>query len=379
MIEQKIQNSESANLLDQFNLLQSTGALDDLSYLRKENRELDKLINDASSLMSLTSVSEMLDFVISRLLDNFIPTFLAFLIQPPRGEHIRQYCYRNLKQVNEKVPANYYQVLKQRFMDFPGVLDKEELNSCEDTWELGEDFWKYQPELIYPMRSIGGLYGIVILGAKVLGEEYSELEQLYVDRMTRFLAVGIQNGLHHESSITDPKTGVYNHDYFMSRLESEVSRIKRHGGRAGVIMLDVDHFKSFNDVHGHLAGDEALVTLADVLRSVLREEDTVSRFGGEEFVVLTIAQNDDSLFDVAERIRKAVENTKIIWEGEELSITISLGVREFNQACIMDSRTLVKDADKAMYQSKENGRNRVTLFKNGLLRKASILRAKLLE
>ncbi len=364
-----------SSLVDRFNLLHKSGALDDLAFLRRENRELDRLINDASALMSLTSVPEMLDFVLSRLLDHFIPEFLAFLIKPPRGELLRQYCYRNLKRSDERVPDRYYELIKRHFdaSPFPVRFDELRGNSAPGTW--GREFLSFSPAFLYPMRSIGGLYGVVLLGTKVLGGEYTELERLYVDRMTRFLAVGIQNGLHHESSITDPKTGLYNHDYFMRRLEEEQARIQRHGGRAGIIIMDVDHFKAFNDLHGHVTGDEALSALADTLRAVTRDEDTVARFGGEEFCVLALDCGETRLLEIAERIRLAVESLALPHDGRELRITISLGARSFGPGEACGSVRLLADADKALYESKSSGRNRSTLFATGLLRLAASVRA----
>ena len=81
---------------------------------------------------------------------------------------------------------------------------------------------------------------------------------MYVDKFMRFLSIGIQNNLHHESSITDAKTGLFNHAYFSQRLEQEIAHVARHRTKAGLVMLDVDHFKNFNDTWGHLAGDAVL-------------------------------------------------------------------------------------------------------------------------
>ncbi|HBG37038.1 MAG TPA: hypothetical protein DDW88_08240 [Treponema sp.] len=189
--------------------------------------------------------------------------------------------------------------------------------------------------------------------------------------MMRFLAVGIQNGLHHESSITDPKTGLYNYDYFMQRLEDEAYRIKRHGGLAALIMIDVDYFKNFNDSYGHMAGDAALETLADVLRSIVREGDTIARFGGEEFVILLVESDEDYVLEVSDRIRDAIESTPVMWEDQALSIAASLGVRLISKNTLSDSRSLIVDVDKALYRSKEKGRNCVTFYTSSLLRRAT--------
>lgn len=364
-----------STVLEQFNLLKKSGALDDLSFLRRENRELDRLITDASVLMSLTSVDEMLEFVLSRLLDHFIPQFLAFMIHPPRGERLQQYCYRNLKLSDEEIPTRYYSLLKKRFDEHPYAISFGELECTLPSDTFGADFREFLPELLYPMRGIGGLYGIVVLGSKILGDSYTELERVYLDRMTRFLAIGIQNGLHHESSITDPKTGLFNHDYFARRLEDELARISRHGGKAGVLMLDVDHFKRFNDTHGHLAGDEALSSLASMLKHVTRSEDTVSRFGGEEFCVLVMECDERLLMEIAERIRRGAEAMTVSWPGESLTLTISIGARSIQAGDHANVKSVLEEVDRALYASKATGRNRSTLFRPGLLWRASTLRS----
>jgi diguanylate cyclase (GGDEF)-like protein len=376
----------NSDILDRFKLLEKTGALADLALLRKENKELDQLINDASILMSQTQVSSMISFVISRLLDYCIPQFMAFLIEPPRGEELRQFCFRNLKASEERIADDDYALLKAYFEKSPYMASFASLNDAllgariaagsavEGGSAFSAAFSAFAPELFYPMRGIGGLYGIAMLGAKVLGEPYSDHERLYVDRMTRFLAVGIQNGLHHESSITDAKTGLYNHEYFTRRLEDELARIRRHGGGAGLLMLDVDHFKHFNDRYGHMTGDDALYALAGLLKDLTRSEDTVSRFGGEEFSLLVMECDAAKIMDIAERIRAAVEALAVPSAEGPLHITISIGARVISAPLPGDAKQLIDEADKALYLSKAEGRNRATLYEPGLLWKAKALR-----
>lgn len=363
-----------SGLLEQFKNLQSTGAIDALDNLRRENRELDRIISDASALVALTDVDEMLEFVISRLLDHFIPQFLAFIMEPPRGSRIRQYCYRNLKVSEDEINPREYRTMKAYFMDNPFSVSFGELELALGASAFTDDFRSLDPYLIFPMRGIGGLYGIAILGIKVVGEDYSYLERMYVDRIIRFLSVGIQNGLHHESSITDPKTNLYNHDYFVRRLQDEIARTQRHGASAGVLILDIDHFKLFNDRWGHMAGDEMLNAVARTLKESTRTEDTVARFGGEEFCVLALECDRKHLFEVAERIRIAIEKTFIMHGGLRLSVTTSIGARIIEKSELMDSNKILEDADKALYVSKTSGRNRCTLFRSGLLGRATMLR-----
>jgi len=357
--------------LAQFNALQRTGALDDLALLRSENRVLDALINDAASLFTLTTIDAMLDFVISRILEQFIPTHLAIVIEPPRGDVLTQYCYTNLKPNEDRLPAESYAYAREHFLKSPYPIRYSDLAEA-----LGRDegLADIEAELLYPMIGIGGVFGIGVLGRKIVGTEYTEVERMYIDKFMRFLAIGIQNSLHHESSITDPKTGLYNHGYFTQRLEQEIARVSRHGAKAGLIMLDVDHFKIFNDTYGHLAGDEVLNSLALTLKATVRSEDVASRFGGEEFCVLAIECDRTKLLEMAERIRAAIEAMAVPYKGVALSVTASLGCCLVEGQSGLGPQELIDLADKALYLSKSGGRNRSTLYRPGLLDLAAAIR-----
>jgi diguanylate cyclase (GGDEF)-like protein len=357
--------------LHQFNYLQKTGALDDLSVLRNENRLLDALINDAASLFTLKSIEAMRDFVISRLLELFIPTHLVILIEQPRGDELTQYCYVNLKPSEDRLPASSYALLKECFMaaPYPALF--------EDFARMGDpdpDLLRFDPELLFPMCGIDGPFGLALLGRKIVGTPYTDVERMYVDKFMRFLSIGIQNNLHHESSITDAKTGLYNHAYFSQRLEQEIAHVIRHGAKAGLIMLDVDHFKRFNDTWGHLAGDEVLNALALTLKHAVRSEDVASRFGGEEFCVLAIECDNETLMEMAERIRVAIANMVVPWKTERLAVTASLGCCYIHPGMRVGSKGCIEMADKALYLSKSGGRNRSTLYRPGLFDRAAAIR-----
>jgi len=360
----------AADILTQYQQLSQSGALENLEMLRRENRELDRLVSDAAVLVALPTIPAMLDFTIDKLLERFVPEFLGFIIEPPRGARLSQFCYRNLKPSDETIPIESYRKLKQFFLTKPF---SERYETIRKETGIIAGIHTFAPELVFPLRGISGLYGLVVLGRTVLGNEYSDLERMYVDRLMRFLAVGIQNGLHHYSSITDPKTGLYNHEFFMRRLEEEMARCKRNGSKAAVLMLDVDHFKRFNDQYGHMAGDEALESLATELKKAMRTGDAVARFGGEEFCVLAVECDEGGARDIAERIRECIEAMPIEFGGETLKITVSVGI------CMLDlestPKQLLDDADKALYASKAGGRNQCTLFRPGFLGRATLARA----
>jgi diguanylate cyclase (GGDEF)-like protein len=359
------------SFLDQFNVMQKSGALDDLSVLRNENRILDGLINDAAMLYALQSVEGIMKFVIDKVLQQFIPTFLLVAFEPPRGGGLMQYCYENLKPSEMRVSPGAFEALKSRFVNAPYPVDFVKI---ELTPRSIVDLSRFDPAIVVPLCGIEGPYGIAILGNKVVGTPYSEVERMYIDKFTRFVSIGIQNNLHHESAITDPKTGLYNHSYFTQRVEQEIARVVRHGAKAGLIMLDVDHFKRFNDTWGHLAGDEVLISLAKTVKRAVRVEDVASRFGGEEFCVLAIECDSERLQEMAERIRLSIQEMEVPFKAETLRVTASLGCCTIDPDLPISCDAYVEMSDKALYLSKSGGRNRSTLYRPRLLDRATAFR-----
>ena len=160
---------------------------------------------------------------------------------------------------------------------------------------------------------------------------------------------------------TDGLTGLYNHDYFQSMLQQELLQSQRQLRNLSVIMIDIDHFKKFNDKWGHQVGDLVLKKVARSIQATCRESDIVARYGGEEMVVILPETNPQMAVKVAERIRKQIENVPIQFDNQNLNVTASLGVSSLS-AEVKDKEILIKKADAALYNSKDRGRNQVTLL-----------------
>lgn len=162
-------------------------------------------------------------------------------------------------------------------------------------------------------------------------------------------------------SITDPLTGRYNRRFINDHIRRELKLAQRTGQPVSVLMIDLDNFKEYNDRHGHIAGDEALRKLGDVLVDQVRETDVVARYGGEEFLVYLSHTNTEGARQVAEKLREAVEQTSFSLKGEDTRITISVGVATAHEE-VSTYEDLVDHADKAMYRAKAEGRNLVQAF-----------------
>ncbi len=162
---------------------------------------------------------------------------------------------------------------------------------------------------------------------------------------------------------TDQHTGCYNKAYFNKSLDLEVRKSKVTGNPLSLIIFDLDHFKKLNDNFGHDAGDYVLKEMASIVRqNGVREQDVFARYGGEEFVILLPKTNLKHSFEIAERLRKLVEDNHFKYEDKRLPVTASIGVADYRQG-VATGTDLFKRADNAVYKSKENGRNQVSFFK----------------
>jgi diguanylate cyclase len=154
----------------------------------------------------------------------------------------------------------------------------------------------------------------------------------------------------------DELTGIYNRRQFLVLADREWARCRRYDMGAAMVMLDVDHFKRVNDLHGHLAGDLMLREIARAAAETLRHADFLGRFGGEEFIVFLPHTDTLGALDVAERIRERVAAIKLEWRGQQINTTVSLGVATLGISHDTVG-ALIADADRALYTAKDAGRN----------------------
>lgn len=163
-----------------------------------------------------------------------------------------------------------------------------------------------------------------------------------------------------ERSHRDGLTGLYNHIHLKESLQRELARSRRYGKQLSLLMLDLDYFKAVNDTYGHLAGDDVLRTVADILSDNTRQQDIVGRYGGEEFIVILPETDRAGAERMAERIRLAVETATTTTEGGEIHITVSIGACTCAGEELPSAERFIAQADRALYASKCAGRNRTT-------------------
>ncbi len=209
-----------------------------------------------------------------------------------------------------------------------------------DTFIFGSDFMN------------GLVLGLIsLIAASLYGSIFSQGEHYTMRVMARF----------RRASITDNLTGLYNYAYFIDRLKHEKFRTDRDSSHFSIIIFDLDRFKKVNDTYGHEQGNALLKAVAEVLRQNARRMDTVARYGGEEFVIL-MPESRGAEYEMAERIRKRIEETEFVGiTGEPIRITVSSGLCTYpNDATSADD--LIAKADEALYYAKSGGRNRTRSY-----------------
>lgn len=233
--------------------------------------------------------------------------------------------------------------------------------------DIAANFDREHIQVIAPIIYSDRLRGIIGCGEKLFGNEYDRSDLQILNILVNIFTVSISNAQMYEDmkkmSFTDPMTGLNNFRYFENRLREEIKRSYRNKNHVSLIMLDIDYFKVYNDTLGHQAGDEALKAVASILRSTAREDDIVCRYGGEEFCIILPGTEKGTIQNLAERIRKKIEAHEFYKEHVQPSkhITISLGGAAFPEDA-ESYEDLVKYADRALYRSKEGGRNRFTFY-----------------
>ncbi len=232
---------------------------------------------------------------------------------------------------------------------------------------------RYHARIIYrdqqtTLIDLGSANGLFVNGVRVTPQEPALLNEGdkialgrgtilkldYVDELDQQFQQDLLN-----AALRDALTGAFNKRYLLQTLRVEFAYARRHRSRLGLAMVDLDFFKRINDQYGHLAGDAVLAQFGQIVLQTLRIEDIFARYGGEEFALLCRGSSQSQIADLAERLRLSIYNTKFIFEGQTLPVSASFGVVAMPECEVNDAFELLQVADKALYEAKTRGRNRV--------------------
>lgn len=245
----------------------------------------------------------------------------------------------------------------------------DEISKNIKTDKIVKDLFSLSPSFFVPLKAKNRMIGFLLLGEKMeSSHQFTDYEKNIIENIASLAAIAINNSQLLEMTTTDIMTHLKLKHYFFTLLMEHLYTINSSGEKKetlSILMIDIDFFKNINDTYGHAAGDIVLEEVAKIIKSCTRNADTAARYGGEEFVVMLNNTSASAAMAVAERIRKSVEEKSIMYDGKKINVTISIGVSSYNFD-LESAKSIVERADKALYESKQNGRNRVTLSKNNL-------------
>lgn len=350
-------------ILPHYNLLKDIGVLDYIESLKQEIENKEKLLDEFINLFNQTTVTELIDYLTTQMLNKLVPNNLVFVIQveyTPDDSEIFQ--YNNLKRIDTDIKIPSLKPFKNYFSRYPDLISYEEFRKEIKNKNVSDLFALIYPEFIVPLMGLGGMYGFLVLGKKVIAKQYSEQEINYVSRIMKCASVCLQNHVHYLRAIIDYKTHLYSPHFFKKRLNEELSRIIRYETQIAVLLIDLDYFKKINDTFGHLAGDRILLEIGKIIEGNIRKSDVAARFGGEEFIIMLLECNKEKAFKVAEKIRVIIESNIIEYMGKKINITISCGISVVSIDHFYEADEIIRQADCALYFSKNQGRNHTSFY-----------------
>jgi diguanylate cyclase (GGDEF)-like protein len=290
---------------------------------------------------------------------------VTFALPGDRDENaVQVITYRGLKR--EETSASLPTILPML-----AFLDKDEYSQIPFSYfrdnfpdtDMTERLAALATDIIVPLRTDKGSIGILLLPRNGKGQSYGLQEVQYITQIVRFASIALENASLFRQATTDRMTGLFSHHFFEKSLDEELERARRYNSTFSLVMFDIDNFKKFNDTYGHLQGDRIIREIAKLLCKSIRQVDFPARYGGEEFAVILPAVDVKGALVVAERLRKVVDTYAFPSSegGASLHVTISVGVTEFDAETSYAPTEIIRDADRALFKSKEQGRNRVTV------------------
>jgi diguanylate cyclase (GGDEF)-like protein len=214
--------------------------------------------------------------------------------------------------------------------------------------------------LYFEEKKFGAVY-VIFSKERFKGHpHFAEDEKSFIETLRHHLSLIIEKQRLFEQAITDGLTKLYVRRFFLANLEKELARSKRYQLEVSILLLDIDHFKEFNDTYGHQAGDFVLKETAQRVVECIRSVDTPGRYGGEEMSVILPQTNIKDAFLVAERIKNTIANAEYTYRDKTMKVTVSIGVTSLHDRQL-NIEELIEEADKALYTAKEKGRNQVRI------------------
>ena len=332
--------------------------------IEKQIYDLKQLLEISKSLNTVIDFSTLIEAILYTCMGQMKTLGIAIFTKKNFDASCfqlnRNYCGFELDTDHEyAIPENHPLV---KYMNSQNAcLTVEDIRKSVELDASIESLIALKPSLIVPLKAKNHINGLLLLGEQITSEPYSEYEKEHILNIAALAAIAINNSALLEMTTTDMMTHLKLKHYFYTVLMEKIEIGASQELPLSVLMLDIDFFKRFNDTYGHACGDVVLQMVASVIQQNTRNQDMAARYGGEEFVVMLCDTPARTAEKIAERIRTSIENLDILYDGQHLNLTISVGVAQYNPEHDTTAKDLVDRADKALYESKQHGRNRVSI------------------
>ncbi len=360
-----------------------------MTQAQKNEAKLQKLQQQEILLIGANSLPELIDIVLQQYRDAYELDYVSLLLIDKDYEirHVVEFMSPGLLRLATLIFTDSHTMLENVLIAqaaikektnpvdfqktlFPNFKNEPYLGKCSDACReiLFPSIYK-KPECVavLPLMRHNKLIGSLNLASFDPARFISGTGTNLIQRLSSILAVCIENAVNNEKlkllGLTDALTGIHNRRYFMQRLEEEVVRGTRQDLPVSCLFIDIDHFKSFNDLYGHSVGDEVLRYVANIIKQQMRLSDVLARYGGEEFSVLLTNTDSELAQEIAERIRLSIANAILRVDSlpDDLHVTVSIGCTTMKDVDKQNTTSLGESllnlADQALYVSKDSGRN----------------------
>lgn len=336
--------------------------------VKRKVYDLHNLVEASNEIYSILNFKQLINSALLTIIGQ-LGIQHAFALMFDNSRHTFSRNFQKGFRENEIAPLKFKgeSPIARYFMNHPIPSYCDEMSTNAELRAYRDKLKKLNIRIVAPIIYAERLQGMIGIGGKLYEKDFTQTDFELFHVLINIISISIENTLHYEEvknlSLTDGMTNLHNYRYFSIRLKEELNRAKRNKTKVSLLILDIDYFKNYNDTLGHQAGDEALRTLGRVLKNTVRDEDVVSRYGGEEFCIILPGISKSDMQPLGERVRNIIELHQFYKERVQPSgrMTISLGGSTYPDDA-HDADELIQKADQALYKAKNFGRNQLVIY-----------------